>query len=57
MYFMHIINDHLQTSDLLNRTITRACKGNDESSNPLFIHSLIQLTFTDVRPHFFSRQG
>jgi hypothetical protein len=39
MYFMHILNDHLQTSQLVNHTVTRACEGNDESSNPLFIHS------------------
>lgn len=57
MYFMHILNDHLQTSNLLNHAVTRACKGNDESSNPLFIHSFIQLTFIDVGPHFYSRQG
>jgi len=54
---MHFMNDHLQTSNLLNHTMTRACKGNDESSNPLFIHSFIQLTFIDVGPHFYSRQG
>ena len=41
---MHFMNDHLQTSNLLNHTMTRACKGNDESSNPLFIHSFIHST-------------
>jgi len=54
---MRIKNDHLQKFNLLNHTITRACKGNDERSNPLFIHSVIQLTFIDVGPHFYSRQG
>jgi len=51
------MNDHLQTSNLLNHTITRPCKSNDESSNPLFIHSVIQLTFIDVGPHSYSHQG
>ena len=49
---MHIMNDNLQTSNLLNHTVTRACMGNDESSNPPFTHSFIQLTFIDVGPNF-----
>jgi hypothetical protein len=49
---MHMMNDHLQTSNWLNHTVTHACKGKDESLNPL---SFIQLTFIDVGPNFYSR--